>query len=137
MNSFNHYAYGAIGDWLYTVAAGIEADFEHPGFKHILLHPRPGGGLTYLKAIYDSINGRIESSWKIEANRLEWEVTVPTNTTATAHIPIQADSKILEGTKPLDNVFGISRVRLEANELLCELESGKYQFLIEPFTITN
>ena len=137
MNSFNHYAYGAIGDWLYAVVAGIDADIDHPGYKHILLHPRPGGGLTNARATYDSINGRIESSWKIQDNRLEWGVTIPPNTTATAHIPLQVGSKVLEGTKPLEMAVGITEARQELNELVCELEPGKYQFLIEPYTITN
>jgi alpha-L-rhamnosidase len=134
MNSFNHYAYGAIGDWLYTVVAGIEADIEQPGFKHILLQPRPGGGLTHVRAAYDSINGRIESSWKIEDNRMEWEVSVPPNTTATVHIPTKTSSKVLEGTRPLDLASGISRIRQDTHALECELESGRYQFMIEPYT---
>ena len=50
MNSFNHYAYGAIGEWMYRVMAGIEIDQAAPGYKHILIQPRPGGGFTRVKA---------------------------------------------------------------------------------------
>lgn len=87
MNSFNHYAYGAIGAWLYAVVAGIDVDEARPGYEHIILRPRPGGGLTYAKASLDSIRGRIESSWRIEDGVWSWEVLVPPNSTATAYLP--------------------------------------------------
>jgi len=61
MNSFNHYAYGAIGEWMYRVMAGIEIDPAEPGYKHILIQPQPGGGLTYAKASFDSMYGRVAS----------------------------------------------------------------------------
>lgn len=87
MNSFNHYAYGAIGAWLYSVVAGIDVDESKPGYEHIVLKPMPGGGLTHAKASLDSIRGRIESGWRIEDGTFIWEVVVPPNTTATAHLP--------------------------------------------------
>ena len=83
MNSFNHYAYGAIGDWLYRVVAGIQPDPAQPGYRHILLRPRPGGRLTWAKASYESAYGPIASGWKRTEGGLEWEVSVPPNTTAT------------------------------------------------------
>ncbi len=64
MNSFNHYAFGAVGEFLYTAVAGI--DFEGPGFERILVRPIPGGGLTHARASYDSIRGKIASAWKLE-----------------------------------------------------------------------
>jgi alpha-L-rhamnosidase len=135
MNSFNHYAYGSIGAWLYAVVAGIDADIEKPGFKHILLRPRPGGGLTYARAAYDSIQGRIESGWRIENDRLTWNVTVPPNTTATAYIPVGSGLSVLEGGKPIGQVEGVSFTTRDDNEVVCELKSGKYQFTVEPFSI--
>jgi alpha-L-rhamnosidase len=137
MNSFNHYAYGAIGAWLYSTVAGIEADHKKPGFKHILLQPRPGGELTFVSATYDSIHGRIESSWRIEGQRFVWDVTVPPNTTATAFIPTQAGTTVLESNQPLDMAEGISGIRQKADGWTCEIESGMYQFIIEPFMYTD
>lgn len=87
MNSFNHYAYGAIGDWLYRVVAGINPDPDCPGFQHILLQPHVGGGLTWVKAHYDSGYGRITSHWHIQQNQFSYDVTIPPNTTATVTIP--------------------------------------------------
>ena len=71
MNSFNHYAYGAIGDWLYRVVAGIEVDPDAPGYKRILIQPQPGGGLTYASASLDSMYGKIESKWTLEDNNFQ------------------------------------------------------------------
>ena len=65
MNSFNHYAYGAIGEWLYRVVAGIEIDEAQPGYKHILIQPHPGGGLTFVQANLRSMYGQIRSHWQI------------------------------------------------------------------------
>ena len=83
MNSFNHYAYGAIGEWLYRVVAGIEADENAPGYKHIVFQPQTGGGLTEVKGSYDSVYGTVGCSWMAEADRIVLKVQVPVNTTAT------------------------------------------------------
>ena len=87
MNSFNHYAYGAIGEWLYRHVAGLDLDPEMPGYKHILLAPHPGGGLTNANAEFLSIYGKIKSGWKLEGKDFVYEVTVPANTTATVTLP--------------------------------------------------
>jgi alpha-L-rhamnosidase len=82
MNSFNHYAYGAVGNWMYQVVAGIRSDPEHPGFQHFILAPKPDGGLTYARAEYDSAYGKIISDWKIEGDEFIWKFTIPANTSA-------------------------------------------------------
>ena len=87
MNSFNHYAYGAIGKWLYQVVAGIGIDADNPGYKHVIINPRPGGGLTSAKATHESMYGIIASGWVLEGETLTMEVEVPANTSATIHIP--------------------------------------------------
>jgi alpha-L-rhamnosidase len=87
MNSFNHYAYGAIGEWMYRVVAGIGIDEAQPGYKHILIQPRPGGGLTYAKASVESMYGRVAAGWEIIGGKLIVRVAVPANTTATVRLP--------------------------------------------------
>jgi alpha-L-rhamnosidase len=87
MNSFNHYAYGAIGEWMYSVVAGIGIDESRPGYKHILIAPRPGGGLTFAKASVESVYGRVASGWEIRDGRFELKIEVPANTTATVKMP--------------------------------------------------
>ncbi len=101
MNSFNHYAYGAIGDWLYKYVAGIDFDPEEPGYKHFYLAPHPGGGLTHARAIYKSMYGEIKSDWKIEENQMVYDVTIPANTTATITLPSAAPGKVTLNAKPL------------------------------------
>ena len=87
MNSFNHYAYGAIGEWLYTYVAGIKIDEKNPGYKHFYLEPHPGGGLTNANAEHYSLYGKIKSAWKIEGDNFIYEVEIPANTTATVILP--------------------------------------------------
>lgn len=83
MNSFNHYSLGSVGEWMYSSVAGIDLDPTQPAYKHAVLHPHPGGGLTYARASYDSIHGRIVSDWKLENGQFAYRIMVPTNTTAT------------------------------------------------------
>ena len=87
MNSFNHYAYGAIGEWMYRVVVGIGIDEAQPGYRHILIQPRPGGGLTYAKASVESMYGRVAAGWEITGGKLIVRVAVPANTTATVSLP--------------------------------------------------
>lgn len=88
MNSFNHYAFGAVGEYLYRRVAGI--DVAKPGFQETLIQPRPGAGLTHASARYDSIAGKISSAWSLRGNRFTLEVTVPPNTAAVVELPPSA-----------------------------------------------
>ena len=65
MNSFNHYAYGAVGDWMYRVVAGLNIDPAQPGYKHIVLRPQPGGGFTYATASLQTPYGEAASGWNV------------------------------------------------------------------------
>ncbi len=85
MNSFNHYAFGSVGEWLYRTAGGIDTD--GPGYKNIFIRPEPGGDLTWAKAGFDSIQGPISSSWKLQDGKTSLDVTIPVNTTATIYVP--------------------------------------------------
>jgi alpha-L-rhamnosidase len=84
MNSFNHYAFGSVGEFLYRTIGGIDTD--GPGFKKIFIRPHVAEGLTFAKAKYESINGTIESSWRIEGDQVKLDVTIPVNTTATVYV---------------------------------------------------
>lgn len=127
MNSFNHYAYGAIGEWLYQYVAGINIDPEHPGYKHILLTPHPGGGLTNANAQFESLFGKIKSIWKQDGNDFVYEVTIPANTTATVTLPQAKKEQLTLNEKPIQAVLGESVEQL-ANNVKLELGSGKFTF---------
>lgn len=115
MNSFNHYAYGGIGAWLYSTVAGIEIDPMQPGYKHTILRPQPGGGLTCAHATLDTVYGVLSSDWKVENGTFEYTVVVPPNTTATVYLPW--DGRVtLNG----NSVSGITH----------PLEAGTYQFSV-------
>ena len=128
MNSFNHYAYGAVGDWLYRVVAGIELDPSQPGYKHVLLQPQPGGQLTSARGTHDSPYGRIVSAWRLGGRVFEWEVAVPPNTTATARFPVPPGARISEGAGLLAAADGVSHVVVGDHVVTCELSSGDYHF---------
>lgn len=87
MNSFNHYAYGAIGEWLYNHVAGLSIDEENPGYKHTLFSPHPGGGLTFARAQINSVYGLVASDWKIENGKFIYSVVIPPNATGTVTLP--------------------------------------------------
>lgn len=82
MNSFNHYAYGAVDEWIFRVLGGLETDEEKPGFKHAVIHPHIGGGLDFAKTAYRSVYGWVATDWKVLAKLVELNVTIPANTTA-------------------------------------------------------
>lgn len=128
MNSFNHYAYGAIGDWMYNVVAGIAVDEKQPGYKHILIEPRPGGGLRYAKAGVDSVYGHVESSWKINDRELTLSVEVPPNTTATVRLPGASLEGVQEGGKPLSGRAEFSGMKQAGDGVIIDVGSGKYEF---------
>ena len=94
MNSFNHYAYGSIGAWLYNTVAGIEIDPTQPGYKHIILRPQLGGGLSHARGKLKTLYGELVSEWKLENGEFQWKVVVPANTSATLYLPLDGAQKI-------------------------------------------
>jgi alpha-L-rhamnosidase len=88
MNSFNHYAFGAVGDWLYSTVAGIRPDENEPGYKHIIFEPIPNKELGYAKARILTPNGEIISSWEFkgDTNLCEFSFTIPDGSYATLYL---------------------------------------------------
>ncbi|MGB8476566.1 MAG: glycoside hydrolase family 78 protein [Candidatus Acidiferrum sp.] len=128
MNSFNHYAYGAIGDWMYSVVAGIEIDEAKPGYKHILIEPHPGGGLTHVSASVESMYGRVASGWEVADGKLTMKIEVPANTTATVRLPNAKLENVSEGGKPLAGRTDILQARQAGDGVMLDVGSGKYVF---------
>jgi alpha-L-rhamnosidase len=128
MNSFNHYAYGAIGDWLYRVVAGIEVDPAEPGYKRIILNPHPGGSLTCARATLESMYGPIVSDWRIENSVFDWRITIPPNTAATAYVPAKDPIRVTEGGKPAHEASGITLLEQMDNRIVYRVAAGSYHF---------
>lgn len=93
MNSFNHYAYGAVCQWIWERVAGIAADSAVPGFRHIIMQPMPDKRLGHITAEYNSAAGLIKSSWRYEGDNWKWTFTVPKGATATVTVPGETESK--------------------------------------------
>jgi alpha-L-rhamnosidase len=130
MNSFNHYAYGAIGEWLYSTVAGLEIDETRPGYKHALIRPRPGGGLTYANASLATGYGRLASHWQLTDKAFTLHVNIPVNTSATVILPVPDVSDVLEGERPLATGNGIKSIQSVEENTLIEVGSGEYVFVV-------
>jgi alpha-L-rhamnosidase len=134
MNSFSHYAFGAVGEWMFATLAGI--DTEGPGFKHIRIRPSPptpGSNperepIHWVKAHYDSIHGRIVSNWRVHQGRFDLETTIPANTTATVYLPTGRAENISERGRPLAEAAGVRLLRQDSNRVALAVESGRYAF---------
>lgn len=130
MNSFNHYAYGAIGQWLYKSVAGIWRDESAPGYKNIIFNPKPGGGFTFASATHETPYGFAASSWKLSDGVMEWQITIPPNSTGTVVFPTtRAESIRVNGYKVPEKDF----VRNADGTLtINKMPSGVYQILLRP-----
>jgi alpha-L-rhamnosidase len=128
MNSFNHWAFGAVGEWIWRELVGINPDPSQPGYRHFVVRPRPGEGFTWVKGRYDSIRGRIVSDWRIEGGRFVLDVAIPPNTTATIYVPAAGAEAVTEGGKPAAQSDGVKLLRTEEGAAVFEVSSGKYTF---------
>lgn len=139
MNSFNHYAYGAIGEWMYRYMMGIESDAENPGFKHIILQPTPDRRslipenqerITRVEGYYDSNYGRIASGWSsVDGTSMDYTCAVPANTTATLYLPATpAIAETFKDGRAAADMTGVDYAGYENGCLILNLGSGKYTF---------
>lgn len=99
MNSFNHYAYGCVCEWIWETVGGISADTSEPGFKHIIMRPIPDKRLGYMKAEYQSAAGLIKSAWKFNGDEWTWEFTIPKGATASVTLPGKTETKLYQSGK--------------------------------------
>ena len=128
MNSFNHYSFGAVGQWMLAYSLGIQRD--SPGFKTFILQPEPDptGEMTWAEGYYDSVYGRIASRWEVKDGKLIYEAAVPANTSATLLLPATSEEQVTESGKPAEAAQGVAFLRLENGQAVYELQSGKYRF---------
>jgi alpha-L-rhamnosidase len=133
MNSFSHYAFGAVTEWMFRDLAGLDTD--GPGFQRLIIKPgppAPGSNpdvapIHWARAEYDSIRGRIVSAWKREGERFELEVTLPANTTATVFVPAKSAEAVTESGQPLAAAEGVKFLRMEGDRAVLAVESGRYR----------
>lgn len=127
MNSFNHYAYGAIEEWIMSHNLGIQRDENRPGYKHILMHPKIDDTFSFVKGGFRSVYGDISSAWEIKPSGTEIEFTIPANTTATFTLPVSSmdNLKLKKGKK------GVSSKSFDDGKAVYELKSGTYKFILK------
>jgi alpha-L-rhamnosidase len=128
MNSFNHYAYGAVGNWLYNKVAGIQTASETPGYKKIIIKPHITEKLSYAKAEYHSVYGKILSHWQLAGDKLKLKVIIPPNTTAQIHIPAKGIEQVLENNAPVSGDQNIKVTGIKDGRVILETGSGEYNF---------
>jgi alpha-L-rhamnosidase len=125
MNSFNHYSIGAVGEWMVRHMLGINPDDRYPGFRHFIIHPRPGGTITWARGSYNSINGMITSDWHLKDGKFILDVEIPVNTSATVVLPAENKNNVRLNSKPVSSGL-VNMDHRVAGELALELGSGKY-----------
>ncbi|MGO4695848.1 family 78 glycoside hydrolase catalytic domain [Paenibacillus sp. 2TAB26] len=130
MNSFNHYAYGAIGDWMYRTVAGIQTVEDAPGYKRIVIAPLPGEGLTWAEGKIETVYGSVSSKWsKSEEGHFTLDVTIPSNTTAEIRLPgAESGTNVTESGGLLAESAGIKSAAETDAGVTIQAGSGSYRF---------
>lgn len=121
MNSFCHYSLGSVGEWMYRVMLGINPDINHPAYKHIIIHPQPGGSIQWARGSYESINGKISVDWKKEGNTFILNIEIPVNATSTLILP---KGNVKMNGKPANTTTTAN------GEQSFELGSGLYNIIV-------
>ena len=135
MNSFNHFAYGAVGEWMYGYMAGIMSDIDNPGFKNVILQPRPDQTMKFVEGSFESAYGKIISNWKYEGNNFIYSAVVPANATATIYLPIETGKSVSVNSKAVTALSlandGIEYVETKDGKAIFNAVSGVFEFITE------
>jgi alpha-L-rhamnosidase len=129
MNSFNHYSFGAVGQWMMGYSLGIQRG--EPGFRSFVLQPEPDptGTMTSAEGYYDSMYGRIASAWKTNGKLLTYRATVPANASATLYLPTSDVKSVKEAGKNAAEAKGVKFLKYENGRAIFDLKSGSYEFV--------
>jgi alpha-L-rhamnosidase len=128
MNSFNHYAFGAVGDWMYRTIGGLDLDPAVPGYRRARIAPRPGAGLTGARASLETSYGTLASAWRLDGDRFVLEVEVPPNTSAEVTLRDTRLDRVLESGHPVSAADGVLTARQQGGDVLVSVGSGRYSF---------
>jgi alpha-L-rhamnosidase len=126
MNSFSHYAFGSVAEWMFIHGLGI--DTEDEGYRNIIIKPAVSREVGFMKGSYDCINGTIASNWELKGKKLNMTVTIPVNTKAKIYIPTSKSSSVKEGKTAISKNGDIKVLSANDNETILEVGSGKYEF---------
>lgn len=127
-SSQNHFMLGQINEWFYHDLAGIAADPAAPGFKNVVIKPQPVGGVTWARASFNSVRGRVASEWKHSGGKFRLNLEVPANGTATVYLPAHSTESIRESGRVLSAARGIKLLRQDGGRVVFAVDSGRYEF---------
>ena len=125
--------FGSVSEWFYKAIAGISVADDAVGADKLLLRPNPVGDLTWAEGEYSSIRGIVATRWRIEGDKLLVEAQVPVGTTASLFLPATDPASVREGNRPADQAAGVRLVGAEHKELVYNLFSGKYKFVVQGY----
>jgi len=128
MNSFNHYAFGSVGQWIFSTVAGISSD--GPGFEKIIIKPHPLRELGHVHASYMSIHGPISVDWWFSDQAFHLKVTIPANTLARVYVPTTDHKKVEESGVPAEKAEGVQFIGMEEGYAVYLISSGSYHFVV-------
>ncbi len=128
MNDFSHVGLNSVFEWIFRYVIGIRPDLSQPGYKHFTVGPKPGGGLTEMKAEYASVRGPIKVAYAAADGTLTLDVAVPPNTTASVCVPVTNIASIMESGKPATAATGVRLVGKDEQSVVFLVESGEYHF---------
>ena len=130
MNSFNHYAFGAVGDWMYRTIGGISLEPSAPAGKRVRIAPRPGGGLTRARASLETPYGKVSSSWRLSERDFVLQASVPPNTTGDVVLIETTVDRVREAGRAVRGISGVRDVRQVGRDVVVIVGSGDYKFSV-------
>jgi alpha-L-rhamnosidase len=125
--SHNHPMFGSVSEWFYKALGGIQPAPDAIGFDKIIIHPHPVGNLTWVKASYNSIRGRIASAWEQAGGKFKLHLVIPPNTTAVVYVPAKDVNEVTEGGLPAKSAAGLTFLRMEQDTAIFAAGSGRYE----------
>ena len=120
--------FGQLDEWFFRHLAGIQDDPAAPGFKKIIIRPAVVGDLSWVKASYDSIQGKIVSEWTHTGTNFTLHVIIPPNTTAKIYVPASRAAQVTESGVPAAHARGVKLLAVEAEAVIYEVGSGGFNF---------
>ncbi|MHA1755787.1 MAG: alpha-L-rhamnosidase C-terminal domain-containing protein [Promethearchaeota archaeon] len=131
MNSFNHFTYGSIGEFIYRIILGLNPDDNSPGYKHFIIKTILNRRILFAKGHYNSILGKIAISWKINDNKFSLDLSIPPNSRATVFLPTNKPNDILESGKEIKEISEIKILEKREKYIILKIDSGNYHFISE------
>ena len=128
MNSFNHWAFGSVAEWVWRMLVGLNPDPAYPGWRHFVVWPRPCEGLDWVEATYHSVRGPIRVHWRLDEDLFELKLQVPANCRATVVLP--GSGPVTEGGRDVtdDSVEGVTLVSTHSDRVVLQVSSGRFVF---------